>query len=65
MSRTTLILDKELVARARKLTGHSTITDTVHAGLRELIEKAKRQRMLELEGEIDWQGDLDAWRADS
>lgn len=64
MGRTTLDLDKVLIEEARTATGHKTIRETIHAGLRELIAQSKRREILKLEGAIDWQGDLDAWRED-
>ncbi|MEL6339550.1 MAG: type II toxin-antitoxin system VapB family antitoxin [Myxococcota bacterium] len=64
MTRTTLELDKDLIEAARNASGCKTIRDTIHAGLREIVAKSKRRKMLELEGAIQWQGDLDAWRED-
>jgi hypothetical protein len=48
--RTTLILEDELVERARELTGIRRISDLVRGGLAALIEKESRRRLAEYGG---------------
>jgi Arc/MetJ family transcription regulator len=48
--RTTLILDDELLERARALTGLAEKTAVVHAGLRALIAQRSARRLAELGG---------------
>ena len=48
--RTTLILDDELVDRARQLTGVQEKTALVHAGLEALIARASARRLAALGG---------------
>jgi len=48
--RTTLILDDELVARARVLTGLKEKTAMVHAGLEALIARESARRLAALGG---------------
>ncbi len=48
--RTTLILDDELIEKARSLTGLAEKTAIVHAGLRALIAQRSAQRLAELGG---------------
>ena len=48
--RTTLILDDELIARARSLTGLQEKTALVHEGLRELIARESARRLAVLGG---------------
>jgi Arc/MetJ family transcription regulator len=48
--RTTLILDDELLEKARSLTGLSEKTAVVHAGLRALIVQRSAQRLAALGG---------------
>ncbi len=48
--RTTLILDDELIAKARSLTGLAEKTAIVHAGLRALIAQRSAQRLADLGG---------------
>lgn len=48
--RTTLILDDELIEKARDLTGVREKTALVHQGLRELIARASARRLAALGG---------------
>ena len=48
--RTTLILDENLLERAREATGIRTKTDLVHAGLEALIAKEAAKRLAALGG---------------
>jgi Arc/MetJ family transcription regulator len=62
MQRTNIVLDETLVAAAKKATGLSTTKDVVHEGLRELVQRARRRKVLELRGKVAWRGDLEDWR---
>ncbi len=57
-------LDQDLIRKAREVTGIEDATELVNAGLRRLIRGRKQERILEIKGQIDWQGDLDEWRRD-
>ncbi len=46
MTRTTLNLDRELVDRARRELGTATATETIHAALREAIDRRAVDRVL-------------------
>jgi Arc/MetJ family transcription regulator len=48
--RTTLILDDELLEKARALSGLQEKTAIVHAGLRALIERESARRLARLGG---------------
>jgi len=48
--RTTLILDRELVARAQALTGIAEKTAVLHEGLRALIARESARRLTALGG---------------
>jgi Arc/MetJ family transcription regulator len=48
--RTTLILDEELLTKARQLSGLSEKTAVVHAGLRALIARESARRLAALGG---------------
>lgn len=50
--RTTLNLDKELLAQAQKATGVSEKTALIHQGLMELVKMAARERLANLGGAI-------------
>ncbi len=48
--RTTINLDVELIAEARRLTGVTERTALIHAGLRALIERESARRLARLGG---------------
>lgn len=48
--RTTLILDDELLLKAKQLTGIQEKTALVHAGLRALIARESARRLIKLGG---------------
>ena len=50
ITRTTLIIDDELLEEARKLTGLDENTAVVHAGLRALIMRESARQLAELGG---------------
>jgi len=64
MKRTSVVLDEELLRQARQLTGMLTIRELVNEGLRELVRRRKQLAVLDLQRNIEWDGDLDAWRSD-
>ncbi|NPV58262.1 MAG: type II toxin-antitoxin system VapB family antitoxin [Actinobacteria bacterium] len=61
--RTNIVMDDELVAEAFRLTGARTKKELVDLALRDLVARKKRKEILALEGKVEWEGDLDAWRA--
>lgn len=62
MHRTNIELDEELVEEAMKLTGKKSKKALVNFALAELVRRRKRRKMLELEGRVEWSGDLDEMR---
>ena len=48
--RTTLILDDDLIARARELTGIEEKTRLIHMGLEALVQRAAARRLAALGG---------------
>jgi len=60
--RTNIVMDDKLVAEAFRLTGARTKRQLVDLALRELVARKKRRGILSLEGKVEWEGDLDAWR---
>ncbi len=60
--RTNIVLDDKLVKEGLKLTNLKTKKDLVNLALRELVERRKRKRILELEGKVKWEGKLDEMR---
>lgn len=64
VKRTNIVLDEQVVAKAQKLTGIATIKEVVDFALRELVRRNEISRLVELEGTIDWEGDLHEMRKD-
>jgi len=62
MGRTNIVLDDELVACAKELTGITTTKGVVHHALSELVRHKRQRELLALRGQIEWEGDLDAMR---
>jgi Arc/MetJ family transcription regulator len=62
MLRTNIELDEKLVAEAMMLTHKKTKKELVNFALKELVSKIKRKKMLELEGKVQWTGDLNEAR---
>jgi Arc/MetJ family transcription regulator len=64
MKRTNIVLDEKIVKTALRLTGLTTQKELVDHALRELVRRLEIARIQELEGKIDWDGDLSEMRAE-
>lgn len=62
--RTNIEIDDGLMKKAMKAAGTSTKKETVEEGLRLLIRRKQMRNLLDLEGRVRWDGDLDAMRRD-
>ncbi|MBX9879482.1 MAG: type II toxin-antitoxin system VapB family antitoxin [Candidatus Obscuribacterales bacterium] len=58
MHRTNIELDEKLVKKAMKLTRLSTKKELVNYALAELVRQNELKGLLDLEGKIQWVGDL-------
>ncbi len=58
MLRTNIELDEELVNEAMRLTQMKTKKELVNYALKELVRKVKRKNLLNLEGKVEWEGNL-------
>ncbi len=63
MSRTNIDIDDKLVKEGLHVTHLRTKKELVNYALEELIKKARRKRILKLEGKVRWEGDLRRMRA--
>ena len=63
MSRTNIVLDSQLVEEGLKVTGLKTKRNLIDYALRELLRHEKQAKLLELQGTMVWDGDLDQMRA--
>jgi len=62
MLRTNIELDEKLVKEAMKFTHKKTKKEIVNYALEELVKRFKRKQLLELEGKVEWTGNLDKMR---
>lgn len=62
MGRTNVILDDSLVAKCQEATGIKTRRALIDHALRELLRHKHQRRILELRGQVRWDGDLASWR---
>lgn len=60
--RTNIEIDDKLMARAMEISRLKTKKQVVNEALREFIRTKAYQGLLELEGKVKWEGDLDQSR---
>ena len=61
--RTNIDIDDGLLAEAAEVFGTTTKKATVEAALERAVRRHRQRRILELEGKVEWVGDLDEMRA--
>jgi Arc/MetJ family transcription regulator len=64
MKRTNLVLDEALLEEATRLSGERTYSRTVERALREMVNRVKARRILDLAGSGLWEGNLSVVRED-
>lgn len=62
MRRTNIELDEKVLKEAMELTKMKTKKEVVNFAISELVKKLKRKKILELEGKVKWEGNLDEMR---
>lgn len=55
-------VDATLIKQGLNLTGLKTRRDLVHFALRELLRRENQKKLLELKGQVQWEGDLTVMR---
>ena len=60
--RTQVTVDSDLVEQGLHTTGLKTRRDLVDFALRELLRRENQKKLLELKGQIEWEGDLNLMR---
>jgi len=60
--RTNVVLDEELVERARRLTGIKTKREVIHEALRTLVRLCEQAEVRKLRGKLHWEGNLTTLR---
>lgn len=64
MARTVIDIDEEIFTKAKQLTGLRKKVDVVNYALKKLVEQKEIEKILELGGTIQWEGNLEEMRAD-
>ena len=62
MSRTNIELNDKVVREAIKLTHIKTKKELVNYAMEDLVKRLRRKKILELEGRVKWEGNLDEMR---
>ncbi len=60
--RTNVLINDELMAKAKEITGLQTKRAVIDEALRTLIRLRSQEKVRELRGKLRWEGDLDAMR---
>ncbi len=60
--RTTLNLDDDALQAAMAFADGRTKTEIINEALRRFVRAKKRRQLLELRGQVEWEGDIDALR---
>ncbi|MFZ1326677.1 MAG: type II toxin-antitoxin system VapB family antitoxin [Candidatus Contendobacter sp.] len=55
-------VDSNLVEEGLQTTGLKTRRDLVNFALRELLRRENQKKLLELKGQVEWEGDLSVLR---
>lgn len=62
MSRTNIELNDKILKEAIKMTHMKTKKEVVNYAVEELVKRLRRKKILELEGKVKWEGNLDDMR---
>lgn len=62
MSRTVVDIDDRLMKKARRLTGMTKKVEIVNRALKLLVDQQEIEKLLELRGKVEWEGDLEEMR---
>ncbi len=62
MSRTNIELNDKIVEEALGLTHFKTKKELVNYALEDFVKRLKRKKILELEGKVKWEGNLNEMR---
>lgn len=63
--RTNIVIDDKLMNDTLKATGLRTKREAVELGLRTLLRLRRQEAIRRFRGKLNWEGDLDAMRADT
>ena len=60
--RTTLNIDDEALQAAMRFSEGRTKTEVINEALRRFVRAKRRRQLLQLQGKVEWEGDIDALR---
>lgn len=60
--RTTLNIDDDALQAAMKFAQGRTKTEVINEALRRFVRAKRRRQLLQMQGKIEWEGDIDALR---
>jgi len=60
--RTTLNIDDDALQAAMSFAQGRTKTEVINEALRRFVRAKRRRQLLQLQGKIEWEGDIDALR---
>jgi Arc/MetJ family transcription regulator len=60
--RTTLNIDDDALQAAMKFSEGRTKTEVINEALRRFVRAKRRRQLLQLQGKVEWEGDIDALR---
>ena len=60
--RTTLNIDDDALLAAMKFARGRTKTEVINEALRRFVRAKRRRQLLQLQGKIEWDGDVDTLR---
>lgn len=62
MGRTNVVVDDKLLKEGLRLTKCKTKKELINKAIEDLIKKEKRKKLLKLEGNVIWEGNLSKMR---
>jgi Arc/MetJ family transcription regulator len=62
--RTNIVIDDGLMNKAILISGYKTKKETVEEALKLLIAQRNQEKIRNLRGKLNWEGDLDSMRTD-
>jgi Arc/MetJ family transcription regulator len=60
--RTTLNIDDDALQAAMKFSQGQTKTEVINEALRRFVRAKRRRQLLQLQGKVEWEGDIDTLR---
>ena len=63
-TRTTIVIEDELIEAVLQQTGLNTKREAVHAGLETLLRLKRQESIRDYRGKLEWRGDLERMRRD-